>query len=359
MTITIDWHDTAALSKEIQAVRERKYRGTNVGLVYGGVSAEDRLYLSRSPVEQMSVTALSESLDTIGTAFRVLDPCEPGFVSELLGVDIVLSNLHGPFGEDGRLQGLLDWLRRPYCGNGVAASAIAADKILCKRYMKGLGVPTPPWQVWTGGSAVTCGGLPMMVKPTMGGSSVGMSLVRTTEELTAALEEATRTDPSPVLVEHYISGTPVTVGLLELPGGVLAFPPLATEVQQADFYDADTKLDADGRGGVSVTLADLPPSVLRTLTRHARTLWEGLGCQGGARVDFMVTADGEVFALEVNTTPGMSRDSNFAAGASMCGLTHEDVVRAMLHQALARPTYDVPLPVPSIGAVPAQLDATV
>ncbi|WP_323137135.1 hypothetical protein [Streptomyces sp. NBC_01764] len=93
-----------------------------VALVYGPVSAEDRLYHSKCPTDQRSVTALSEALDRIGARWTVLDPCEPDFITELAGHDVALSNLHGPYGEDGRLQGLLDYLRLPYCGSGVAAS---------------------------------------------------------------------------------------------------------------------------------------------------------------------------------------------------------------------------------------------
>ncbi|WP_434976301.1 hypothetical protein [Streptomyces mirabilis] len=112
---------------------QRDREGLGVALVYGSVSAEDRLYHSKCPVDQRSVTALSEALDDIGARWKVLNPCEPDFIMELAGYNVALSNLHGPYGEDGRLQGLLDYLRVPYCGSGVAASAVAADKILCKR----------------------------------------------------------------------------------------------------------------------------------------------------------------------------------------------------------------------------------
>jgi D-alanine-D-alanine ligase len=189
-----------------------------------------------------------------------------------------------------------------------------------------------------------------MVKPALGGSSVGMSLVRDEAALAPALEHAWATDPSPVLVEEYVTGLPVTVGLLQLPDGVLVFPPLATEVHDGEFYDAASKLDADARGTVSVALADLPTPVLDQLTRHAATLWDGLGCRSAARTDFMVTDNGTVYALEVNTTPGMSRESNFVTGAALCGLNHTDVVRAFLHEALTRPAYDVPLPIPVLTA---------
>ncbi|MFD5781868.1 ATP-grasp domain-containing protein [Streptomyces sp. NPDC058220] len=334
-------------------------QGLGVALIHGPVSAEDRLYHSKCPVDQRSVTALSEALDEIGARWTVLNPCAPSFIEELASYDVALSNLHGPYGEDGRLQGLLDYLRVPYCGSGVSASAVAADKILCKRVMLSLGVPTPGWSVWSGGPAAWTG-RPVMVKPPFGGSSVGMSLVREQADLGRALTDAAGETGDDVLVEEYLTGTPLTVGLLELPGGSVAtFPPLATEATDAEFYDADTKLDADSRGAVAVRIADLAPKALSKITRQVKRLWDGLGLRGSARIDFMLTSDGQPYALEVNSTPGMSRDSNFVVGAATLGFTHTDVVLAMLHEALARQPYAVPLPTPAFSSTESTREAAV
>ncbi|MFD9936508.1 ATP-grasp domain-containing protein [Streptomyces massasporeus] len=352
MTLFLSPSSDRAVQKAAEGLREwgHSRQGLGIALVYGPVSAEDRLYHSKCPVEQRSVTALAEALEEIGARWKVLNPCEPDFIMELVEYDVALSNLHGPYGEDGRLQGLLDYLRVPYCGSGVGASAVAADKILCKRVMLTLGVPTPGWHVWSGGP-VAWNGRPIMVKPPFGGSSVGMSLVRDPADLPGALADAAGDGCAPVLIEEYVTGTPMTVGLLELPGGsAVVFPPLATEATEADFYDADTKLDVDLRGAVTVRAANLAPAALDKITAHARTLWNGLGLRGSARIDFILTEDNEPYVLEVNTTPGMSRDSNFAVGAAMVGLTHTDVVLAMLHEALARQPYDVPLPTPAFSS---------
>ncbi|MFF1570344.1 ATP-grasp domain-containing protein [Streptomyces sp. NPDC058293] len=352
MTIFLTLCSALAVQKAVKELHhwQHSHQRLRVALVYGPLSAEDRLYSSKCPVDQRSVTGLSEALDEIGADWKVLNPCEPGFIQELAGYDVALSNLHGPYGEDGRLQGLLDYLRVPYCGSGVGASAVAADKILCKRVMSTLGVPTPNWRVWSGGP-MALGEHPVMVKPPFGGSSVGMALVCDPADLPAALTDAAGESGEAVLVEDYISGTPVTVGLLELPGeAVVVFPPLSTEATEAEFYDADTKLDVDSKGTVTVAAADLAPDVLDTITAHARTLWNGLGLRGAARVDFMLTTGGQPYALEVNSTPGMSRDSNFVVGAAMAGLTHTDVVLALLHEALTRRPYDVPLPTPAFSS---------
>ncbi|MFJ1605529.1 ATP-grasp domain-containing protein [Streptomyces sp. NPDC088253] len=350
-----------AVREAAQTLRDwqRDREGLGVALVYGPVSVEDRLYHSKCPVNQRSVTALSGALDDIGARWKLLNPCEPDFITELAGYDVALSNLHGPYGEDGRLQGLLDYLRVPYCGSGVAASAVAADKILCKRVMLSLGVPTPGWWVWSGGP-MQWNGRAAMVKPPFGGSSVGMSLVREQADLPQALADAAGEEGDAVLVEDYLPGVPLTVGLLELPGGaVVVLPPLATEATEAEFYDADTKLDADSKGAVAVRAAELPPEALAKVTEHATTLWDGLGLRGSARVDFILTEDDQPYVLEVNSTPGMSRDSNFVVGTAMVGLTHTDVVVALLHEALTRPPYDVPLPTPAFSSTTLTREAAV
>gem|GEM_PF-3668688 len=127
---------------DMHAWADRTLGGISVAVVYGGISAEDQLYISKSPPEQLSVTALSDTLTGLGVRFDVLDPCRASFIRDLASFNVALPNLHGPFGEDGRLQGLLDYLRVPYCGSGVAASAVAADKVMCKRLMQSS--PCPP-----------------------------------------------------------------------------------------------------------------------------------------------------------------------------------------------------------------------
>jgi D-alanine-D-alanine ligase len=353
VTPVVNAADRAGITRALDEGRrwaDADLRGLSVAIVYGPVSAEDQLYLSKCPPGQLSVNALSGALDELGVRSQVLDPCRGGFIRDLTRFDVALSNLHGPFGEDGRLQGLLDYLRMPYCGSGVAASAIAADKVLCKRLMESAGVPTPRWRVWPEAEPVLPSG-EVMVKPRMGGSSVGMSLARDQAALDAAATQAQDSagDPPGVLVEEYVPGVPVTVGMLELPGAVLVFPPLATYVRSGEFYDADVKLDANAEGAVTCERADLPRPVLDALTANSLRLWHALGCRGMARVDFIATDDGGVLALEVNTTPGLSYESNFVTAAGLCGLRHADVVVAILHEALARRRYDAPLPRPEIS----------
>lgn len=341
----------AELLSTVNAWADSALRELSVAVVYGGVSAEDRLYISKSPAGQLSITALSETLTQLGVRYEVLDPCRSSFIRDVAGFDMALPNLHGPFGEDGRLQGLLDYLRVPCCGSSVAASAIAADKVLCKRHMEALGIPTPAWRTWPGPTAAWAG-RPVMVKARMGGSSVGMSLVRREEDLDAAIQNAEFSDPLGALIEDHVQGLPITVGMLELPSRVVVFPPLATEVRAAEFYDADAKLDAADEGTVRCSEALLPTSAAEAVNDYVLKLWDGLGCRGMARVDFIVADDGGIYGLEVNTTPGMSRESNYVTGAALLGLTLADILLAVLREAHTRRRYDVPLPVPDFSGRP-------
>jgi D-alanine-D-alanine ligase len=347
MTAAIGQDDQDLVSRQVTALRDAQsgLAGLRVAVVYGGLSAEDRLYISRSPVEQLSITALTRALAGLGVPAAVLDPCERSFLRALLDFDVVMPAVHGPYGEDGRLQGLLDYLRRPYCGSGVATSALAADKALCKLAMTGLGVPTPRWRLaGADGLRFARQCAQVMVKPRLGGSSIGMALARTGGELDEAIAAASAIDPVGVLIEEFVPGLSVTVGLLELPAGVLMLPPLAVQPEGRAFYDAETKLDSGGEHTVSYSQASLPVPVLEQLKDQSLKLWDGLGCSGIARIDFIV-AENRTFALEVNTIPGLSRESNFVMAASLAGLSHGDIVLALLHEALHRGWDNVPLPV--------------
>lgn len=347
MTTVIGWEEQGLIRTQAQVLRNWRHSlsGVRAAVVYGAVSAEDRLYMSRSPVSQMSITALTRTLAGLRLPAAVLDPCTRSFTRTLLDFDVVMPAMHGPYGEDGRLQGLLDYLRRPYCGSGVAASAVAADKALCKLAMTGLDVATPRWRLAdTEAHAFAAQFGQVMVKPRLGGSSVGMTLVPDGQGLENAIRDATAIDPVGALIEEYVPGQPVTVAVLELPAGVVVLPPLAVEPHGGQFYDAETKLGADARYAVTYGQARLPGAVLEQLKVQSLKLWEGLGFRGIARIDFIVT-ETETLALEVNTVPGLSYESNFASAASLAGIGHDDIVLALLHEAFHRNQCDIPLPV--------------
>ncbi|MCL3860533.1 D-alanine--D-alanine ligase family protein [Actinotalea sp. K2] len=276
---------------------------------------------------------------------------EHGVLPERLGrVDVVLPLLHGPFGEDGTIQGMLDLADVRYVGAGVLASAVGMDKHYMKLVLAGQGIPVVPYVVlrpgaweadqatWT--EAVEALGLPVFVKPARAGSSLGISRVDDLVDLPAAVRAAQEHDPK-VIVESGIEGREIECGVLggraggrprtSVPGEIVVTDP------QHSFYDFEAKyLDEEG-----VTLscpADLPPGVAARVRELAERCFEAIGCEGLARVDTFVTADGDVVVNEINTMPGFTPFSMYPRLWEATGLAYADLIDELLQLALARGT---------------------
>jgi D-alanine-D-alanine ligase len=282
---------------------------------------------------------------------RSIAVLEPGEVPRSLGdVDVVLPLLHGPFGEDGTLQGLLELTDVPYVGSGVFASAAGMDKQFMKTLLAGAGLPVGPhvvitdreWLADPAAAAESVAGLgwPVFVKPARGGSSVGISKVRGPEDLTAAIELARESDPK-VIVEAAVVGREIECGVLDaLDGGPPQTAPLGEIEVLGDtheFYDFDAKyLDEEH---LRLTCpANLPDAVAAEIADLAVRSFQALGCEGLARVDFFLTESGEVIVNEVNTMPGFTPVSMFPLMWATAGLDYPQLVDRLLQLALKRPT---------------------
>ena len=275
-----------------------------------------------------------------------LVPLEDG--AALLGrVDVVFPVLHGPYGEDGTLQGLLELAGVPYVGSGVLASAAAMDKSVARVLLAAAGIAVTPavtvraarWATDRDGvvDEVRALGLPVFVKPARGGSSIGISKVRDLAELPAAVEEALRCDPK-VLVEAMVVGREVECGILEDADGrpQASVPAEVRVVGDYDFYDFEAKyLDAATELDVP---ADLPPELTERLQAVARTAYDALDCEGLARVDFFVGPDGELIVNEVNTMPGFTPTSMFPRMWAASGVDYPELVDRLVQAALRRGT---------------------
>ena len=275
-----------------------------------------------------------------------LVPLEDG--PALLGqVDVVFPVLHGPYGEDGTLQGLLELAGVPYVGSGVLASAAAMDKSVARVLLAGAGIAVTPavtvraarWAADRDGvvDEVRALGLPVFVKPARGGSSIGISKVRDLAELPAAVEQALRCDPK-VLVEAMVVGREVECGILEDADGrpQASVPAEVRVVGDHDFYDFEAKyLDAATELDVP---ADLPQEVTDRVQAVARTAYDALDCEGLARVDFFVGPDGELTVNEVNTMPGFTPTSMFPRMWAASGVDYPELVDRLVQAALRRGT---------------------
>ena len=275
-----------------------------------------------------------------------LVPLEDG--PGLLGaVDVVFPVLHGPFGEDGTVQGLLEMAGVPYVGSGVLASAAAMDKAVAKKLLAAAGIAVAPAVVvraprWEHERAavldeVRALGLPVFVKPARGGSSIGISRVDDLADLDVALREALRCDPK-VLVEAAVTGREVECGILEGEDGrpQASVPAEIRLVGDHAFYDFEAKyLDAATELDVP---ADLPADLTARLQEMACVAFDALDCAGLARVDFFVGPDGELTVNEVNTMPGFTPTSMFPRMWAASGVDYPALVDRLVQSALRRGT---------------------
>jgi D-alanine-D-alanine ligase len=260
-----------------------------------------------------------------------------GTLETIASVDVVLPILHGPFGEDGTVQGLLELAGIPYVGAGVAASALAMDKDLFKKVMRDSGIPVAAHHAIRLGDPVENPfGYPVFVKPARLGSSVGISKVEAEDDLAVAVELAFRHDEK-VLVEEFVEGTEVEVGVL----GNRVPPPIASLPGQIDtlgheWYDFESKY-ADGGMELLVPPPALPQATIELLQQRAVESFVASECEGLARVDFFVRAnDGEVVLNELNTMPGFTATSVWAKLFEASGIGYAEALDRLIELALER-----------------------
>ncbi len=300
-----------------------KQKYGRVGVLYGGTSAE-------RDVSLLSGKAVIEALVRCGVDVVPID-VGADLLQQLPAhqLDRVLIMLHGPGGEDGSLQGALQFLGLPYTGSGVFASALAMDKLHSKQFWQGIGLPTPKFSVldkhtdWQA-TLDELGGV-VMVKPSHEGSSLGMTRADNQESLREAWQAAARLDSS-VIAEQWIAGAEYTVAIL---GGEM-LPPIKLETDHT-FYDYDAKYLADDtRYLCPCGLGVEAEEQLRALARKA---FDSLGCSGWGRVDVMADEAGEFYLLEVNTIPGMTSHSLVPMAAAQAGYSFDDLVLSVLDSA--------------------------
>jgi D-alanine-D-alanine ligase len=266
-------------------------------------------------------------------------------------VDVVFPVLHGPWGEDGTVQGLMEMTDVRYVGSGVLASAAGMDKHFMKVVLESAGLPVLPSVVvradrWRSHpqdcrDEVAALGYPVFVKPARGGSSIGISKVSGPDELDDAVEQAQRWDPK-VLVEPWAGD-----GAREIECGVLdgfdTDPPVASPVAEItvhgdhDFYDFEAKYLADQSTRIDLP-ADLDDEVVDEIQRLSVSAFEALECEGLARVDFFLLADGSLVINELNTMPGFTPSSMFPRMWMEAGMTYAGLVDHLVQLALRRPT---------------------
>jgi D-alanine-D-alanine ligase len=317
-----------------------------------GITRAGRWVLTGGDRSQLAIRGrqLPEITDASGTAvtlppsghgLMVLDPADGA--SALRDVDVVFPVLHGAYGEDGTIQGLLEMAGIPYVGSGVFGSAAAMDKEFTKALAASAGIPIGPYAVLRAGASLEPAdqrrlGLPLFVKPARAGSSYGVSKVSDWAELDAAVAAAREVDPK-VLVEAAIVGREIECGVLE---GEYGGEPEASQLAEVrvvsghEFYDFEAKYLEDA---CEFDIpANLPDRVTAQVQAYAKGIFTALDCAGLARVDFFVTPELDVYLNEINTMPGFTASSIFPRVWAETGLPYPKLVARLVRTALRRGT---------------------
>ncbi|MGQ9646781.1 MAG: D-alanine--D-alanine ligase [Thermodesulfobacteriota bacterium] len=303
-------------------MKESSFKKKKIGVMMGGLSREREISMKTGK-------AILKALTEKGYHALAVDVGHD--VAEILKkekIEVAFIALHGRFGEDGTIQGMLELMRIPYTGSGVLASALALHKIMAKKFFFCEHLPTPTYEVFyrfdlEKNSPKTISlPLPVVVKPAREGSTIGVSIVRKPEELIPALREAGQYDEE-ILVEEFMKGCEITVGILE------DIPlPIIEIVPKSGFYDYHAKYTK------GETEYIIPARIPREKYLYAQEVslraFQALGCSGCARVDLMTDEEGNPFVIDVNTMPGMTETSLLPKAAQYAGISFEDLVERIL-----------------------------
>ena len=343
----------------LSAIDRSRYEVIPVGITTEGnwvLVADDPERLALTDGRLPTVAAVAEpGADVVPWSGGEVVATAPAQIPHLFGdVDVVLPVLHGPYGEDGTIQGLLEMAGVRYVGAGVLASAVSMDKEYMKLIFAARGLPVGPHVVvrerdWPDVMAeppsveakrvlddIDALGWPLFVKPARGGSSIGTSKAHTMDELRAAITTARQFDPK-VLVEAAIDAVEVEVSVLE---GIDGAPPDTTIPGQLmidggeEFWDFEAKY-LDAASGMAIP-APIPDAALAEIRRLAAAAFEAVSCEGLARVDFFYTRQGEIFVNEINTMPGLSPSSYFQKMWEASGLPFPQLIDRLLQTALRK-----------------------
>ncbi|PZM65053.1 D-alanine--D-alanine ligase [Paenibacillus dendritiformis] len=309
-------------------------KATKVGVIMGGVSSE----------RQVSLMTGKEMMANLDDKYEAV-PIELNSTEELIdkvkGIDIALLALHGKYGEDGTVQGTLETLGIPYTGSGVLSSSLCMDKELTKKIIRFEGLATPDWMLIASLDELDTAeagrrlGYPVVVKPNTGGSSIGVQIADGPDRLRQAVADTLAWDRE-VLLEQLIAGDKITCAVLN---GTLL--PTVSIKAKAHFFDYSSKY-CDG--GAEEEVIELPEPCGTAVREAALRIYQAMKCSVYARIDMML-ADGIPYVLEVNTLPGLTKNSLLPKSAKAAGLSYSRLLDEIItHSLRARKTEEAGLP---------------
>jgi len=322
------WYSSPHENPSFTGVDLQILKTKTIGVLMGGLSGEREVSLRSGENCLRALLARgyrAVAIDAVRDVAQRLDEA---------GIEVAFLALHGRYGEDGTIQGLLEVMDVPYTGSGVLASALAMNKVAAKKVVRGSGVPTPDYvEIGNDEDAVLAArrveahlGLPVMLKPVEEGSSLGVFKCKDCGGLRRDIESG-REEFGSLFAERFIRGTEITVGVLERQGVPTCLPILELRPHK-EFYDYEAKYT---EGMTEFVLpAQLDPGVYREAERVALAAFKAIGCRGYARVDIMVDEAGTPWFVEVNTLPGMTDTSDLPAQARAAGISYEELVETIL-----------------------------
>ncbi|MCX4696831.1 D-alanine--D-alanine ligase family protein [Streptomyces sp. NBC_01408] len=342
----------------LRSIDRSKYEVLPIGITTDGrwaLTADEPARMAIADRRLPNVEQLADSED--GSVVLSVDPAnrevlytEPGAVPKALGeVDVVFPVLHGPYGEDGTLQGLLELSGIPYVGSGVLASAVGQDKDYMKRVFTSFGLRVGPYvtirpREWEADRDAARGkildfaaehGWPLFIKPARAGSSIGITKVDDVSGLDDAVEEARRHDPK-IIVEALLRGREIECGVLEFEDGPRASAPAEIPpVSSHDFYDFEAKYIDSASG---IVPAPLTPEQTAEVQKLAIEAFDAASCEGLVRADFFLTEDGTFVINEINTMPGFTPISMYPRMWQESGVEYPELVDRLIQAALRRST---------------------
>ncbi|MDR1511835.1 MAG: D-alanine--D-alanine ligase [Endomicrobium sp.] len=301
-----------------------KLCGRKVGVLYGGTSTEREISIESGKAVLSILNKLKLNVCGIDASNDVTEEIKKE------KINIAYLTLHGNFGEDGTIQGMLEVLGIPYTGCGVLASSIFMNKDISKKLFKYMGVLTPDWitlrRIRYYESISEINSYPVVVKPVSQGSTIGVSIVKESSELADAVERAFNYDKD-VIIEQFIEGKEITVGIIN--GKAL---PVVEIVPRGQFYDFESKYQKNG--SKHIVPARIAKKSYKMAQNYAEKLYESLRCKGICRFDMIVDFNDKVWVLENNTVPGMTENSLIPYAGKAVGHSFEDLVLKILESAL-------------------------
>lgn len=296
-----------------------------IGVIMGGVSSERDISLSTG---RQILKYLNK--DKYESIIPVVVDEKKEVVHKVKDIDFAFIALHGKFGEDGTIQGLLESLEIPYSGCGVLTSSICMNKDITKKILRSAGIKTAPWFVISKTDdidyeKVSDLGYPVFIKPNCGGSSIATCYTRGKKEVKKAIKEALNFDDK-VIVEKYIEGDEITSFML---GGEV-FPILQIKSNQGNFFDYRSKYDDDG---AIEKVAYFKPALQAAVDDVCKEIWKIFSCKGYCRID-MIIRHGVPYVLEVNTLPGMTNSSLILKSAAAKGMSFDNLLDQMIEYSL-------------------------